>query len=154
MARKALFGDDGGGFGSRKRADTEVDLDITPMIDVTFLLLIFFMVSSTMQAQTELNVPAAEHGVGVPSNQSTEIIILAPASSTEKPKILLGDLKGPESDFEGVRRFVQEGIDKGKREVVIKADRDVPYGFVQRVLKVVAEFENVEFSIGVQDEKS
>jgi len=64
----------------------------------------------------------------------------------------LGDLKGPEGDLEGVRRFVQEGIGEGKLEVVIKADRDVPHGFVQRVLKVVAEFESVQFSIGVQDE--
>ena len=42
-----MFGESGG-LGRAKKKD-EADLDITPMIDVTFLLLIFFMVTSTMQ---------------------------------------------------------------------------------------------------------
>ncbi|NOX55869.1 MAG: biopolymer transporter ExbD [Planctomycetes bacterium] len=124
------------------------------MIDVTFLLLIFFMVASTMQAQTELNVPAAKHGEGVPADACTEIIVLAPRSASETPRILLGDLKGPEGTVDDVRGFVEEGLREGKTEVVVKADRDVPSGFVQRVLKAISEVEGVQFSIGVQDEQS
>lgn len=153
MARQALFGGSDQAF-SRPRVSEGADLDITPMIDVTFLLLIFFMVASTMQAQTDLNVPAAKHGEGVPADTSTEIIVLAPQSATETPRILLGDLKGPEGTVDDVRRFVEEGLRQGKTEVVVKADRDVPSGFVQRVLKAISEVEGVQFSIGVQDEQS
>jgi len=152
MVRGSLFGGVGG--SSRSRGKTEADLDITPMIDVTFLLLIFFMVSSTMQAETDLNIPGAKHGEGVSAESCTEIIVLAPASASESPKIRLGEVRGPEGTLEDVRKFVEQGVRDGKVDVVIKADRDVPHGFVQRILKIVAEFEGVEFSIGVQDEES
>ena len=58
--RSPLFsdGDDDGRF-RRRKSNTEMELDITPMIDVTFLLLIFFMVASTMQATAENDSPTA-----------------------------------------------------------------------------------------------
>lgn len=41
-----------------KRADTEFDdLDMTPMVDVTFLLLIFFMVTASFSIQKSIEVP-------------------------------------------------------------------------------------------------
>ena len=39
----------------------EEDLDITPMIDMTFLLLIFFMVTSTMKPDEVLDIPRSVH---------------------------------------------------------------------------------------------
>ncbi|HIF51232.1 MAG TPA: biopolymer transporter ExbD [Thiotrichaceae bacterium] len=40
----------------RPRRRDEVDLDITPLIDVVFLLLIFFMVSTTFEQNYEINI--------------------------------------------------------------------------------------------------
>ena len=47
--------DDEEGFGSR--ADDEEELDLTPMVDVTFLLLIFFMITASFSIQKTLSVP-------------------------------------------------------------------------------------------------
>ncbi|MEZ6068519.1 MAG: biopolymer transporter ExbD [Planctomycetaceae bacterium] len=47
-----------------KRAAEEDDLDITPMIDVTFLLLIFFMVTSTMEPEGGLKIRPRRTGWG------------------------------------------------------------------------------------------
>ena len=46
----------------------ELNLDITPLIDVVFLLLIFFMVSTTFKHESDINIvlPTA-------SNESVEI---------------------------------------------------------------------------------
>ncbi|MGM0486634.1 MAG: ExbD/TolR family protein [Planctomycetota bacterium] len=38
-------------------ADDEADMDMTPMVDVTFLLLIFFMVTAAFTLQRSLQVP-------------------------------------------------------------------------------------------------
>jgi hypothetical protein len=38
----------------RRQVQPEEELDITPMIDVTFLLLIFFLVASIPDAQTSV----------------------------------------------------------------------------------------------------
>ncbi len=44
----------------RTQPTEEIDLNLTPLIDVVFLLLIFFMVSTTFQKESELNVHLPE----------------------------------------------------------------------------------------------
>ena len=43
-----------------RRADDQVDM--TPMVDVTFLLLIFFMITAAFALQKSIEVPAASEG--------------------------------------------------------------------------------------------
>src|SRR5437868_4768995 len=47
-----------GGF--RARPSEEAEMDMTPMIDVTFQLLIFFMIAATYVVQKTLDVAKAE----------------------------------------------------------------------------------------------
>lgn len=140
----------GGGFKKKKKKE-EAELDITPMIDVTFLLLIFFMVTSTMQSQAETNVPPAKHGVGADVNESIVITVLAiPGGGGGTVK--LGDNSGDEvTNMELVKAYVQEGVNDNKKLVIIKADRDVTHGKVSEVLKVLADMEDIQFAVGVQD---
>ncbi|MEX0794290.1 MAG: biopolymer transporter ExbD [Pirellulaceae bacterium] len=44
-------------FGDKRKTE-EDELDLTPMVDVTFLLLIFFMVTASFSIQKSLEVPA------------------------------------------------------------------------------------------------
>ncbi len=46
-------------FGSGSRVDDE-EMDLTPMVDVTFLLLIFFMITASFSIQKTLEVPAPD----------------------------------------------------------------------------------------------
>lgn len=43
-----------------RRAREEVDINLTPLIDVVFLLLIFFMVSTTFTKETHLSIDLPE----------------------------------------------------------------------------------------------
>ncbi len=139
------------GIKKKSKAD-EADLDITPMIDVTFLLLIFFMVTSTMQQQAQTNVPPAKHGVGKDGATSTFITVLADKGGGP-PRIMLGD--GADGDearsADQIKAWVQEGIAEGKNTVIVKADRDVYYGKVQEVLKALRDMEDLQFAVGIQD---
>ena len=56
MARRGLFSDAGSFGGGRKLVDGE--MDITPMIDVTFLLLIFFICTASFALQMTKPIPA------------------------------------------------------------------------------------------------
>ncbi|MGH7129532.1 MAG: ExbD/TolR family protein [Planctomycetaceae bacterium] len=153
--RRSGFGNDDPLIPRKKRTD-ETDIDITPMIDVTFLLLIFFMVSSTMEATPNLELPATKHGEQVASLGATFVTILGPEGAGE-PTILLGDGKGPEASVDEVGPYVREGLRAGRLQVIIKADRDVRHGFVQQVARAVQdeiEEENnpdAYFVIGVDD---
>ena len=106
MARRGLFSDAGSFGGGRKVVDGE--MDITPMIDVTFLLLIFFMVASTMQGTPDVDVPPAQHSIGVDSAGAAVVTILAAKNSSETSRIVLGDGEGPEADLNEVRRYVED----------------------------------------------
>lgn len=140
----------GTSFKKKKKKADEADLDITPMIDVTFLLLIFFMVTSTMQQESAVNVPPANFGVGKDANTSTIITILA-AKGGGQSRVLLGDGSGDEArSMDSVTAFVQQGVGEGKRQVIIKADRDVNHGRVQEVLKALGEIEDLQFAVGVE----
>jgi len=139
-------------WGTRPRRQWESELDITPMIDVTFLLLIFFMVSSTMQATPDLDVPPAKHGTGVETKHATVVVIKGAAvAGSASPTILIDGL---EVNLEGVQASVKEGLEFDRSHVIIKADGLVPHGFVQEVIRVVNSIEGTTFSIGVRDKRN
>lgn len=62
----------------RHQAD-EIHVNLTPLIDVVFLLLIFFMVSTTFTRETQLEVdlPQADNSVEVSQQRPLEVIITA-----------------------------------------------------------------------------
>jgi biopolymer transport protein ExbD len=144
MASRSLFPDDQeGGFGGKRK----------PMIDVTFLLLIFFMVSSTMQGKPDLDVPAAEHAMGVDALGAGVITVFAAASVAESPRIVLGDVKGDEGDLNDVKRYVEEKAREGIRKIVIKAEGDVPHGIVDEIARAIKSVEGMELYMGVGDRR-
>ena len=58
----------------RKKLE-DVEMDITPMIDITFLLLIFFLVCSTPDQDTAIEMAKARYGRGVGERNSVIITI-------------------------------------------------------------------------------
>jgi biopolymer transport protein ExbD len=123
----------------RKRPQEDTEMDITPMIDCTFLLLIFFTVTSTPDAQTALNLAPAKHGVGV-SQRDSIIISISDNGESEPVSIYLADgkvgepLKGANEDQEAaIRQAIEEGMAEGKRSVLIKAEMGVLHRDVSRI---------------------
>lgn len=135
-----------------KRKLTDDEIDITPMIDCVFLLLIFFMVTSTMKGTPDMDLPTAHYGTGVPSGNAT-IVTIRRTEAGGPPAILLGDGRGPETDLAGLKQYVEESLQKTKRHVIIKAERDIPHGFVQEVTRVVNDIEGTIFNVGVQEKR-
>lgn len=124
------------------------------MIDVVFLLLIFFMVTSTMQQETELQVPPAKHGEGVSTDSAVVITIV---TKNDTPEIYLSDgPQGSPAQMSEVAPYVQAGMsaDKAINTVIIKADRELPSGYVEEVARAANEVEGIEkFFVGVQDKE-
>ena len=54
----------------------ELDVNITPLIDIVFLLLIFFMVSTTFERESEIDVTLPEAAIDAPQEQSDVIEIV------------------------------------------------------------------------------
>src|SRR5690554_6537677 len=58
----------------RRRTRVETDINLTPLIDVVFLLLIFFMVSTTFTRETQLKVDLPESVSGEYADASVQQI--------------------------------------------------------------------------------
>ena len=104
MAKGSL----GGNAGIKKKKKDDAEFDITPMIDVVFLLLIFFMVSSTMDDQKAANVPPAVHGIGADANGATIVSVLADGSGGAR--VVLGDSTDGEEVVNLVSREINEVV--------------------------------------------
>ncbi len=137
-----------------KRVDEEVD--ITPMIDITFLLLIFFVVASKMDPTQTGRTPKATNGVSVSAKDSA-VIFMSPGSGD---KAILKNIDGGEFDSDEeiqtteIVEYVTEQLDRGRKQVMILGDEDVRVGEVTRVQKIIGDaFEDLSNSfIAVKEE--
>jgi biopolymer transport protein ExbD len=59
-ARASRGEEDEGGFALRKPQIDSDEMDLTPMVDMTFLLLIFFMVTASFSVHKTIQVPAPD----------------------------------------------------------------------------------------------
>lgn len=78
---------------SRRTKTEDADLDITPMIDITFLLLAFFVVVSKMDAQVPVAMPKAASGGSIAEENCVVIVV-----TTETPGGPSKIYKGQASD--------------------------------------------------------
>jgi len=145
---------DGGGLEGpkRKKMKHDEEIDVAPLIDCTFILLMYFIVLQAMTPRMDANVPAAEHGTAM-KQESASVITIKNNPDTQQTSIIYGDDKRGEGTVAGVTTFVEDGLRKQKNNVIIMADREVPHGIVQQVLKAAAKVEGVKLGIAVQDKK-
>ena len=143
----------------RKAPVEDTEMDITPMIDCTFLLLIFFTVTSTPDAQTALELAPAKHGVGV-SIQDSLIISVADAGEGKPAEVYLSDgkvgqaLAGTAEEQEAqVRQAVEEALASGKASVLIKAEKGVLHRDVSRVASAAGSVEGISLNLAVMEAK-
>lgn len=106
------------------------DINVTPLVDVMLVLLIIFMVTAPMlQTGIDVNLPrvkaksvdVAEEKLVLTVNHAKQIFINRRRISLSELGIKLGSIIAARSD----------------REIYLRADKDVPYGFVVQVMAEV-----------------
>lgn len=106
------------------------DINVTPFVDVMLVLLIIFMVTAPMMLQgVNVNLPEATNEA-LPSEREHLII-----SIDKDQQVYI-------NDFKVTLDFLQEKLAKilenrTDREVFIRADKEIPYGIVVRVMSEV-----------------
>ncbi len=148
----------GGVMPRRASRGEDAEMDITPMIDITFLLLIFFLVCSTPDQMTAIELPKAKYGKGVGERES--VIITVSDEGVDNAPVYLADGKLEEAritdDPDEQSDVIVEAVEKGRREenkenVLIKADRNVAYREVARIVKAVSRVEGAKIYLAVME---
>lgn len=132
-----------------KREDDE--MDITPMIDITFLLLIFFIVCSTMDPTKMGKIPEAQNGLAIAAKNSAVIFI----NPGKGDSVVLSRYDGSEfsSDenaqaseiIEYITDEMEKSLGASKQHVMLFGDGDVEVGQVTRIQKIIGDaFEDLD----------
>jgi biopolymer transport protein TolR len=135
--------------GAKQHEHMEDEPDFTAMIDMTFILLAFFIVTSTMEVSSTLTLPPARSGEGL-TDKATIISIWY---DDDTPEVYLADARtGSPATMSEITAYVAEGISQQRTRVLIKADRETPSGFVEEVARAAGRAEGVQgFFVAVKD---
>lgn len=128
----------------RKRSIEEVSFQITPMIDLTFLLLIFFMVTQKIteqQLQVPVRLPVAISAVP-PEQTEREIINL-----DGEGNFYIGDR--PVTTEELLAHLRMRFTDFPPLQIYLRADKDTPTKRIREVVEMATEVGAIDLIFGV-----
>lgn len=119
------------GFGPRPAKHESATVDMTAMIDLVFMMNIFFLVTSLVTAMAELDLPSANHVVPVDPEKS--VIVLVQQTTPGQAQVSLQDdgtiFSGAKQD-EQISAAVESRLRAGKSNVLIKGERNLTVGQV------------------------
>jgi biopolymer transport protein ExbD len=152
---------------ARKKGRVKVFIDMTPMVDVTMLLLTFFMLTTQFKprAEAEILLPASNSVIKLPESDVMTITITKDDQTFlgVDSQRLRGELFGPENALKGgvrienreqlAKLLVQARTLNPKLRTVIRGDKGAPYGPVQDVMDVLQKVRITRFNLVTELEK-
>jgi biopolymer transport protein ExbD len=112
---------------SRRRYKTAIKFDSTPMTDLVFLLLIFFLLSSPFMIQPGIKIKLPKA-----ASAEAEIFDKVIVSITKENKIFVNEKEVPMDHLESeIKRTLSKSRE---RILIVKADAETSHGMVVEVL--------------------
>ncbi len=111
----------------RRHAHRPIDLNVIPLIDVVFFLLIFYVISTSFvqEAAVSIRRPSSTQATTV-TGGFVPVAIVKSGAIQVGPQVI---------DLAGVRDAVKAALDKGNTDkVVVIPDREVPAGLLLQVM--------------------
>ena len=116
-----------GRFRQMTADDTgDTGIDISPLMDCVFILLIFFIVTTTFVEETGVEVDKPQAASSVQLEKTSILIAL-----TEKGEVVYG---GREIGVSGVQPLVKRMLQKEEVPVIIQADGAAQSGLLVRII--------------------
>ena len=124
--------------GNEETLGTKAEINMSPLIDMTFLLLIFFMVTAVFVQESGVKVKKPRAATADSLAQETLLITLAKDGSVH-----YGGHEVATSQLPSIVKSVQGG----KLPVVIVADEEAPTGTLVRIIDLCRLGGTVEVNI-------
>ena len=127
-----------------RKKNSEISLEVTPLIDIVFLLLIFFILNSQFEKLTslELNLPKVNSDQLDEINGKNLVIEI-----TAIEEIILNGQKLSEITFNSLNNYIKENFSQFS-SAVISADSNTKYKYLVTIMDVLNRnnFETVEIN--------
>ena len=126
--------------------EENVEVNLTPLIDVVFLLLIFFMVSTTFDRHAKLKVSLPESSAKASQQQNNPLVL----SIDAKGNYFINDRQVVNKSLDTLKQAIQKTIDGKAIEdavLVLRADANTPHQFVVRAMDAASQLGLTKLSI-------
>jgi len=126
---------------SKKREGIQVDM--TPLIDMMFLLIIFFLIATSFQTYKKIAVtlPGSETGEN-PVNEPFVVTVLKDGNVSIDEQIY---------SLSKLDIYIKENLaNLSSRQIYINADRDVAYEVIIKILDIFRKNSLQSISLGVK----
>lgn len=118
-------------FNLKNSRQPLADINVTPFVDVMLVLLVIFMVTAPMFSQgLPVNLPEAK---ARPMVHDQPLVV----SISRERQIFVGDRQVALENLGG--QITRESPGSTTPEILLKSDRDVPYGLVVQVMSILKD---------------
>ena len=121
----------------------EVNINLTPLIDVVFLLLIFFMVSTTFDTTSQLKIRLPEASQNESTKEKAPLNLMIDA----KGQFFLNSRELSSQKSEALSFAIQRVLEGSDRPIVIQSDAESPVQSLVTAMDVVARLGLTQVSI-------
>jgi len=132
---------------------TRVRIDMTPMVDVAFLLLIFFMSTTQFKPpeRVAVRLPGSSSQVRVPE---TDTIIL---TLDREGRLTISSERGADARELPASETLQAVVEWRRRNpeavILLKGDKDAPFGAVADLMDALAAANALRFNLMTEPER-
>jgi biopolymer transport protein ExbD len=125
---------------AREPISVDDEIDFTPMVDIVFLLLIFFMVSTKISTSPKVDLPESFNGQNVVEKEF--VVVAVRQGNAEVAEVTRMDGTVFSNDVEQqeaeIAEYIERELSSEKSQVLVKAAGEVRYGEVERVRQAIA----------------
>ena len=128
----------------RREQEENYSLELTPLIDVVFLLLIFFMVSTVFvdfPRRMDITLPTSK------AASDNEVVKNLEIEITKDKKIYI---RGRRATLDQLERSLANLKKPQEVKTIIRADKDLSYGFVVKVMGLLQAAKVTDISVAVK----
>ena len=126
----------------KRRSGGTLILEITPLIDVVFLLLIFFMLATTFDERSAFKIDLPKSTVAKTKSTLKDVQILVDKEKNIYLKYSdnTGKTQNEKIDLASFVRIVSEKLNNSEsKDIIISADKTIDYGFIVEVMSLLKE---------------
>lgn len=137
-------------MATKKKKRIGISIDMTPMVDVAFLLLIFFMTTTQFRPpeKDKIDLPESSSDLKMPESDVITLGVTKDARMSIEYRVR-GERYNPYlSDAEQLRAELQKArmANPGAR-ILVKFDKEADYGTMQDIMQVLQEENATRFNI-------
>jgi biopolymer transport protein ExbD len=142
-------------FIPRKPQEETPEFDITAMVDLVFMMNIYFLVTYVTVALGEISLPTANHVAPLDADTATIVTVMR-SPDGRAINVFLGDdtksapITDPAEQQRRVQQLVEQGMAGGKTDVLLKAEKKVRLGDLFRIA-TAAGVEGVKLHVAVTE---